>query len=210
MAISSIGYEGTVNYADWAILTSHLGARYSVFALPSFEVSAGPGEREVLIAPGQAAGQGIYDSSDAVESLTGAAVTAGDRWDLVALRRNWTTSTTSPVLVPGGSMKILPNRTVGPGNVDDQPIAMVRFSAGQSAVQEIVDLRCWHGDGGMLAKDLLARSYLTRLGTRVWINGVTWVFGFGVTGNPAWVTDSAYVGSTAPAYADNLVWIKKP
>lgn len=211
MAITSKGYEGTVNYADWAVLTSHLGAQYSVFGPDAFAVTFGAGDREVIVAPGRAAGQGILDDSSAPVSLVGGTVASGNRWDLVALRRDWATSETVPVLIPGSSTKALPgDREVEPGAQDDQPLALVRFAAGQTAPQEVVDLRCWHGDGGVVAKDLLVRDYLTRLGTRVFIQGITWVYAFNSTGLPTWVTDSVYVGTTAPPYVENLPWIKVP
>ncbi len=211
MTIISKGYEGTVNYADWAVLTSHLGAQYSVFGADAFAVSFGSGDREVLVAPGRAAGQGILDDSDTAVSLVGASVASGNRWDLIALRRDWATSESVPVLIPGSSTKALPvDRETDPGAQDDQPLALVRFAAGQTAPQEVVDLRCWHGDGGVVAKDLLVRDYLTRLGTRVWVQGITWVYGFNSLGTPTWVPDSVYVGTTAPPYAENLAWIKVP
>jgi hypothetical protein len=211
MTIISKGYEGTVNYADWAVLTSHLGAQYSVFGTDAFGVTFGSGDREVIVGTGRAAGQGILDDNPEPVSLVGAAVGAGNRWDLIALRRDWTTSETVPVLIPGSSTKALPiDREVDPGAIDDQPLALVRFAAGQTAPQEVVDLRCWHGDGGVVAKDLLVRDYLTRLGTRVWVQGITWVYGFNSTGLPSWVPDSVYIGSTAPPYADGLGWIKVP
>ncbi|NLP82582.1 hypothetical protein HF576_01850 [Microbacterium sp. CFH 90308] len=209
MAIISKGYEGTVNYADWAVLTSHLGAQYSVFGPDAYAVSFGSGDREVLVAPGRAAGQGILDDSDAPVSLVGATVGSGSRWDLIALRRDWTTSETIPVLVQGASTAAIPaGREDSPGSQDDQPLALVRFAAGQTAPQEVIDLRCWHGDGGMAAKSLLVRDYLTRIGTRVWVQGITWVLGFNALGLPTWVPDSVYVGATAPPYSENLLWAK--
>ncbi|GAA3947797.1 hypothetical protein [Microbacterium soli] len=208
--ITSTGFEGTVDYAEWATLTSHMGAQYGVTGKDSFAVSAGSGDRVVSVQPGTAAGQGILDTSDAVESLTGAPVASGNRWDLVALRRDWSTSTSTLVLIQGGSSASIPARSTSPGVEDDQPIALVRFSAGQTGVQEVIDLRVWHGDGGLAARHPLVRDYLTRIGTRIWINGVTWVIGFDASGNQTWVPDSVYVGSTQPPVAENLVWVKKP
>lgn len=208
--ITSTGYEGTVDFAEWATLTSHMGAQYGVFGKDAFAVSAGPGDRQVRVAPGKSAGQGILDISDATETLVGAAVASGNRWDLVALRREWGPKTTTPVLIQGGSSPSIPTRQMIPGTSDDQPIALVRFAAGQTVLQEVIDLRVWHGDGGLAARHPLVRDYLDRIGTRIWINGVTWVIGFDATGNPLWVPDSVYVGTTAPPFAENLVWVKKP
>lgn len=206
MTITSIGYEGTVDYADWAVLITSQGAPYSVFAADGFAVAAGAGTREVTVQPGRASGHGILDDSDAVETLTGASVSSGSRWDLVALRRDWAAGTTTPVLIQGTSSKAIPTRETDPGVEDDQPIALVRFAAGLTAVQEVVDLRVWKG---AVARDLLARDYHTDIGSRLRILGVTWVLGFDGT-TPTWVPDSNFVGTTSPPYADNLVWVKVP
>nr|WP_274635526.1 hypothetical protein [Microbacterium bovistercoris] len=214
MAITSKGYSGTVNYADWAQLASMLGAQYSVLGVGALAASAGTGDREVKVSAGSAAGQGILDTSDAVASLTGAAVASGSRWDLVALRRDWTANDNAGestlVLIQGSAAKAIPTREMGPGVKDDQPLWLVRFTAGQTAPQEFVDLRCWHGDGGLAAKNLMARDYLTRIGTRVWIQGITWVLGFNSSGLAAWVPDSVVVSSTQPPYVEGLGWIKAP
>lgn len=191
MAIVSVGYEGTVDYADWAVLTSHLGAQYSVFGPESFAVSAGPGDREVRVAPGRAAGQGILDDSDSIVSLSAGPVASGNRWDLVSLRRDWAAKASTLVLTPGTSAIALPaGRQIGAGQTDDHPIALVRFAAGQTAVQEVIDLRVWQGDGGVVAKDPLVRGFLNRIGTRLWIQGVTWVLGFGADGLATWSSDN--------------------
>ena len=192
MAITSKGYAETVDYDDWAVHS----------------------DRQIMIAAGDAAGQGIYDvSSDAVP-LVGTPVSSGDRWDMVVLRRHWasspTDSATSLVLISGGPTKALPARSIGAGVEDDQPLWLARFTAGQAAVQDLIDLRCWHGDAGLLARDLLARDYLTRPGTRVNINGIWWLRTFDSTNNPVWVPDSVYVASSAPDYVAGLAWVKTP
>ncbi|KDA05865.1 hypothetical protein DC31_13950 [Microbacterium sp. CH12i] len=210
MTISSTGFAGTVDYAEWAALAAHSGTQYGVVGKDAYAAAVGSGDRKVAVQPGLAAGQGILDVSDAVETLTGAPVAAGDRWDLLVLRRDWSLNTSTLVLVTGGPTASIPVREMTPGVKDDQPLWLVRFTAGQSAAQEFIDLRVWNGDGGLAARHLLVRSYLDRLGSRIWINGITWVLGFNATGDPTWVPDSVYVGTTAPPFAENLVWVKKP
>ena len=214
MAITSKGYSGTVNYADWAQLASMMGAQYSVFGADAFKATAGTGDRQVKIATGTAAGQGILDVSDSTVTLTGGTVASGSRWDMIVLRRDWAANSnagqSSLTIIPGTGSKAIPTRQVGAGTKDDQPLWLVRFTAGQTAPQEFVDLRCWHGDGGVAAKDMLARDYLTRIGTRVWIQGVTWVLGFNSAGTATWVPDTVVVSSTQPAYAEGLGWIRTP
>ena len=212
MTITSIGYERAISYAELGVLLAHAGTMYSVFQQDAFAVAAGAGTREVTVQPGRAYGWGVLDDSDTVETLTGAAVDAGSRWDLVVLRRTWTGETpgSSLVLIQGGPTAVIPSRSTDPGDEDDQPLALVRFAAGQTAVQEFIDLRCWGGDGaGFVARHKLALDYLTRIGSRVRIQGVTWVLAYD-TATPAWVPESPYVGSTQPPYADNLVWVKVP
>lgn len=212
MTITSTGYHGTVDYADWAVMTSHMGAQYGVVGKDSYAVAVGSGDRVVTVQPGTAQGQGIVDISDAVVNLTGAPVASGNRWDLVALRRDWNAGggTSTLVLIQGGSAASIPTRNTDPGILDDQPVALVRFSAGQTAAQEVIDLRVWHGDGGLAARHILVRDYLDRIGSRIWINGITWVIGFDATGQPGWVPDSVYVGTTAPTFSENVLWAKKP
>lgn len=214
MVISSKGYTGTVNYKDWALVSSFAGAEYGVVGADSFGLSKGPADREVRVAPGRAVGQGIVDDSSAVVSVVGTPVASGNRWDLVCLRRNWLTPETTLVIVEGdpSGEKVIPllsdDLEREPGVIDDHPLGLVRFSAGKTDAQEFEDVRVWYGSGGAAAKSLLVRQFLQRIGSRVWIQGVTWVLGFGPTGLPLWVPDSPYVGTAQPPYADGLVWIK--
>ncbi|HEY9310237.1 MAG TPA: hypothetical protein VIP82_20735 [Microbacterium sp.] len=210
MTITSVGYERAINYAELGRMLAHAGAEYSVFGQDAFACGVGVGTREIIVQPGEAYGHGILDTSDAAVTLTGATVATGNRWDLVALRRNWVTGDTSLVLIQGGATRALPTRETGPGDQDDQPLFLARFAAGQAAVQDLVDVRCWAGSGGgLVARDLLVRDYLSRIGSRVRIQGVAWILAYDGA-SPAWAPDSVYVGTTAPPYADNLVWAKVP
>lgn len=188
MTIVSVGYAGTItdtNYRRMAV--DVFGSLYGVDDFASFRVSAGVGDRALALAPGGAFGLGVYDLSDAVETLTGAPVASGSRWDLVVLRRTWGAKTTVPLLVTGSSTKALPSRNTGFAGVNDQPIALVRFAAGQTAVQEIVDLRCIPGAGGLIAFDPLARSYLDHVGVQVRIGDYLWTRTLDTNGTPTWL-----------------------
>jgi hypothetical protein len=187
VAITSRGYTGTIDYADWATVATHMGGSYSVFGEQSFVLSAGEGDREVVIGPGTAAGAGIIDVSDSSVSLSGESVTSGSRWDMVVLHREWgVVNATSLQLVTGGSSKALPARETSPGTEDDQPLYLVRFTAGQTAVQEIVDLRVWRGDAGLVANDLMVRDYMNRPGTQVRVGTSEW-WRVLVSGTPTWI-----------------------
>lgn len=211
MAITSVGYERAVTYAELGTLLAHAGAHYSVFGVDSFRcgINFGGPDRSVRVLPGRASGQGILDDLDAAVTLIGSPVTSGDRWDMVVLRRNWTAKTTALVLVSGSSAKALPDRSMNPGVEDDQPIALVRFSAGQTQAAEVIDLRVWHGDGGCTARDRLVLNYLDRIGTRIYLLDRTYVYAMQADGNPKWVTDSVVVSTAAPSPAD-VPWLQIP
>ena len=108
MAITSVGFERAVTYAELGVLLQHAGAQYSVFGPDAFAVSAGTGDRVLDVQAGRAAGQGILDTSDAVEHLTAAPVASGNRWDLVVLRRDWGAKATTPVLIQGTAAQEIP------------------------------------------------------------------------------------------------------
>ena len=209
MTITSTGYERAITYAQLGSMLAHAGTQYSVFDPEAFQVTPGPGAREVVVAAGTAYGQGILDISDAPVTLTGAPVTTGDRWDMVVLRRDWSAGETIPVLIQGGQTKALPPRSTDPGDEDDQPIALVRFTAGQTAAQDFEDLRVWHGDGGCFAKSRLVRDYLTRVGTRLFIVDRTYVRALDSANNAKWVTDSVIFSTTQPSPAD-VPWLQVP
>lgn len=203
MPIQSRGYERAVNYAEFSVLLAHAGAEYSVFAPGDFAAVAGPGTREILVQGGSAYGAGIFDVSEDTDPpvlLTGSPVATGNRWDLVVLHRDWEDAETSVQLIEGGSVKSIPARDIGIGTADDQPLWLARFTAGQSAVQELVDVRCWFGSGGVAAKDQLVMSYLTRLGTHLRLPSGTWWRGFDGAGLPTWTKDPMILnGTAAPA-----------
>lgn len=210
MAITSVGYERAITYAELGQIVQHAGAQYSVFGADAFAVSIGSGDRAVTVAPGRAEGQAILDTSDAAATLTGSAVSSGDRWDLVALRRDWATKVTTPIMIPGVATQSLPaGRVTEPGVRDDHPLALVRFSAGQSAAQDVIDLRVWHGDGGCFAKNRLVRDFLTRIGTRIYITDRTYVLTLNSAGQPTWVTDSVIFSTSQPTPAD-VPWLQVP
>ena len=192
MAITSIGYDGSVNESQWAKMVPLVGsAHYGVSGSGDWKVTPHATlDRGLSIATGSGWGHGVLDTSDTTASLQGGTVSSGSRWDLVVMRRNWsgTGGASTFVLVPGGTTMVLPTRNTAPGTLDDQPIALVKFSAGQTSAQTIVDLRCWARNGGMIAKDDLALSYLKLPGAQIMINGTQWNCDLDTNGNPAWST----------------------
>lgn len=190
MAITSIGYDGSVNEAQWAKLLPLAGsAHYGVAGANDWKVTPHATlDRGVTVATGSGWGQGVLDTSDATVSLQGATIGSGSRWDMVVARRNWagTGGVTTFVLVGGSASKVLPARNTTPGTLDDQPIALVQFTAGSTAATAIIDLRCWARNGGLAARDELVLTYLKEPGANVDINGTTWACNLDINGAPTW------------------------
>lgn len=195
MAITSIGYDGTVDEADWSNLSSAGKSTYGVAGRSHWKVSAHATlTRGVSIATGSGWGRGVYDSSSSTVSLAGASISSGTRWDMVVARRDWsgTGGQTTFEMITGTSSKSLPNREDNPGVLDDQPIALVQFTSGESAATSIIDLRVWAGaGGGLYAKDDLVKDYMDQAGTRIVIDGEDWVSTIDGSGNQKWSRQGA-------------------
>lgn len=190
MAITSIGYDGSVNEAQWSKLVPLAGSsHYGVGAGPDWKVTPHATlDRGISIAPGSGWGHGVLDTSDATVSLQGTTVSSGSRYDMVVARRNWggAGGLTTFVLIPGSANFGLPARNTNPGTLDDQPIALVKFTAGQTAPTAVVDLRCFARNGGMTAQHDLALTYLGQPGTQVMINGTQYNCTLDANGSPSW------------------------
>lgn len=182
MAITSVGYDGTVDEVQWANMVSKIGGHeYGIDKAGDFAVSQVSGTRMISVAAGLAWGRGVMDISDAANVIQLDAVTTGARYDLVAIRRSWGPANGGPseiVVIKGTSAKTIPSgRQTNPGVVDDQPLALVRVQAGSASIPEIIDLRVWGRNGGqMYALNDMVRSYLNALGTEINIAGALWQY----------------------------------
>ena len=196
MAFTSIGYDGTVNERQWAQLVPSVGSStYGVKGAGDLKVSAVPGQPlMVQVAAGTGWGHGVMDTEVANTTIACDAIASGTRWDLISLRRDWQPLAGGPTAVAkvtGTSEKIIPgSRQASPGVIDDQPLALVQWTAGQTQPTAIVDLRCWAGNGGMFATDDLVRTYLNSVGTQVTIGGVLWSYQVGANDTAGWVKAS--------------------
>jgi hypothetical protein len=197
MAFTSIGYDGTVNERQWAELVPSAGSStYGIKEADDLKVTAVPGQPLMLsVASGTGWGHGVMDTETANTTITCDAITSGSRWDLIALRRNWQPlagGPTSAVKVTGTFEKKIPDaRKVQPGVEDDQPLALVQWTAGQTQPTQIIDLRCWAGNGGVVANDLLALGYLSKPGASVLIAGERWDYIIGPNDIASWVKSVA-------------------
>jgi hypothetical protein len=198
MAVTFIshGYDTTTGnpYTEiaWADAHPYIGSsQYGVKAGSDWKVTAVSGaDRTVSIAPGFGWGAGVTDKTTANETIQLDTITSGSRWDLIVARRDWTPTAgeTKFMKINGGATKAIPGgRLSSAGNIDDQPIALVQVTAGQTQPTAIVDLRCWATNGGLVAKDDLVKGYLNQLGTEIFINGIQWRYVPGANDVPEWV-----------------------
>jgi hypothetical protein len=200
VTFTSHGYDTTTGnpYTEiaWAEAHPPIGAStYGVMGGSDWKVTAVTGaDRTVSIAAGFGWGHGVTDRTTANETIQLDTVTSGSRWDLIVVRRDWTpTAGESKFMkINGGSVKAIPGgRLSGAGAIDDQPLALVQVTAGQTQPTSIVDLRCWARNGGVVAKDDIAKGYLNDLGTELYINGIEWRYIPGANDVPEWTTSGA-------------------
>ncbi|KUM34529.1 hypothetical protein [Arthrobacter sp. EpRS71] len=166
-------------------------ARYGVSGPGDWKVSiVANADRTVSIAQGSGWGCGITDETDGNETLQFPPSASGVRWDTVAVRRDWTPTAgvSKFVIIPGGSTRAVSgSRVTGPGQIDEQPIALVAIKENQTQPDDVVDLRCWAANGGVYAKDDLARQYINQVGSMVTIGDTQWQLVLGENDTPSWV-----------------------
>lgn len=199
MAFTSIGYDGTVNERQWAELVPSVGSStYGIKDADDLKVTAVPGQPlMVAVASGTAWGHGVMDTETANTTITCDAISSGSRWDLITVRRDWQPLAGGPTAiakVTGTTEKVIPaSRQNQPGVIDDQPLALVQWTAGQTQPTAIIDLRCWAGNGGLNAADELALVYLAKLGAKVKIGTTEWSYEPGANDMPGWVKSGVKV-----------------
>lgn len=189
MAITSIGYDGSITELQWAALAGYLGADYAVGGPDDWKVEAVAGQdRVVRVKAGDGYGHGVLDTSTADETLQLPLVASGSRWDLVCAHRDWQPpgGATTFGYVQGTATQQLPGgRLADPGVQDDQPLALVQVTAGQQMPTGIVDLRTWP------SKVITAGSLLAlpdaAVGTIGQVAGAEYVCALDSTGAPVWV-----------------------
>ena len=191
MALTSVFYDGVVTETDRAINLAG-SPQYGVYGVDDFKVTAHPTiPYAVLTKAGRAHGHGVTDTAAIDQVVQCDTLASGTRWDLIVVRRNWQPALGGPSTleaIPAGAVAEIPAaRKVGPGVEDDQPIALVKWTGGLSAPQQIIDLRVWASNGSLYATDDLVRGYLTGIGTRVNINGVDWSYLIGANDLLGWV-----------------------
>jgi len=144
MAITSIGYDGTVDEVAWAKLHPAASTRPQVISGGPPSIVSGV-DRTVRVPALEAYGFGVYVTNDANVDLQAASVASGSRWDTVVLRRDWGTNASSFVIVQGtATQAVSASVQSNPGVTADQVLALIRIDAGVTAIAALVDMREWH------------------------------------------------------------------
>lgn len=171
---TSLGYRGSIDEVNGARFFNRVGAsQYGVAGRTDFAASVTTGDRMLRLTAGTAWAHNIVDEMATAATIQLDAVGSGQRWDMIVLRRNTSTSTTTLEVIKGTSTKALPARPASAH--PDQPLWLARVVAGQSTVQELVDLRVWASTGGATARDQMVLGYLDAdPGAAIEIAGVTW------------------------------------
>lgn len=170
MAIRSTFYDTMpgegVKETEWAQSALSRGALYGVVGPDALRLTAHPTTPyAVNLSAGKFFGHGVWDDNETtalVQCPTPAAGTT--RWDLIAGRRDWQPAGGGPTslrAIAGTATLAIPaGRENRPGTLDDQPLWMVKWKAGLPQPEQIIDLRCWPGPGGVEVAHDLALSYL--------------------------------------------------
>ena len=161
MAISSVGYDGSVDEQDWANLARFLGKEPCTLGATGWQVTAVTGpDRTVRVAVGTGYGWGVKDVSTTSVDLQLDVPTLA-RWDAIVARRDWQPTPgggTTFVVVKGASgvTPALPATLLNsPGVQADQVLALVQVQAGISTPTAVIDLRK-DLDGHVKSKDAAA------------------------------------------------------
>lgn len=188
VADTQYGFPGEITPSAWAqIIGNASGGVFGVGAGTATgigELKLSPnavGDRGAILTAGLAYGHGCIGIWNTTNQFNfDAPAGTADRWDCIVIRRTWSStpgaSVTTLAVKTGTSTKALPALTMNPGVETEQPLWLVRVKGGQTAIQELVDLRCFAANGGVQAMDMLARDYLANPGSRVEINGTMYEY----------------------------------
>lgn len=138
MAIVSAGYAGTVNDAQWALMSRFFGQDFGVLNLTEMNCTQQSGAKTFNISSGTLYGRGIMDASDASVNIAPSVPVSGGQWFLIVARRIWATRVTSFMAVAGPTTSATPPTSKpvnyptlqrNPGVQDDQPLWWVWVNA---------------------------------------------------------------------------------
>lgn len=191
MTIVSRGYEGSiVANGPWAEMNQVYGHEYVASHYDAGRVSiVTSGTRTVRVNVGPVVkglrtgigGHGVFDAITVAEDITitdALPATGQVKWYLVAARRTWQTAqSTSVVVVTGTAAEALPTRMTTPGTIDDQPLALVQITGGQTVPTAIRDLRPVSRNGVYVVDPVsrdLVMAYFNQVGYQLRVGSTTW------------------------------------
>ena len=148
MAWTSVGFDGTINEAQWASLAGLLGNDYVAAGNGDCVVTAVPGARSVSVAAGSLYGDGILSTNSGPETVAMTTPVNG-QWYVIALRRTWATNTAALVAIAGATTTTttptapptsFPTLNTNKGVLTDQPIAWAWCNSANTTVV-VYDIR---------------------------------------------------------------------
>lgn len=195
VTFTSSGYDtipgNGLDEVKWSRMLPRVGSStYGVRGTGDWKVTGVAGTPfTVAIAPGMGWGHGVMDETTVQDTITVPTVASGTRWDFIACRRDWKPTGGGPsafTAITNSGSQIPASKKSAPGDEDDQPLALVQWTAGQTQPTKIIDLRCWAGNGGMVAMDEMVLSYLGRPGAEVRIGNSRWTYDIGANYVAEW------------------------
>lgn len=130
MAITVVGFDGTITEAEWSSFMRHQGTVADKHGVSGtgLVVAAAAGTRTVDVSAGTAVLPGLRITSDAVTSLTFAANGGStNRVDAVVVEGNWSTNVAT-IKVVQGSSSLPPALTQTEGSLWQMPLAYVTIT----------------------------------------------------------------------------------
>lgn len=148
MAWTNVGFDGTINEAQWASLSGLLGNDYVAAGNGDCVVTAVGGARSVSVAAGSLYGDGVLSTNSAPETVAMTTPVNG-QWYVIALRRTWSSNTAALVAIAGATTTTttptapptsFPTLNTNKGVLTDQPIAWAWCNSANTTVV-VYDIR---------------------------------------------------------------------
>jgi hypothetical protein len=214
MAITGVGFDGTVNETQDALRSRFLGNVLPVVdSRDDLAVTIDTGSaRSVRVAAGACWVPGVMISNSVEAFLQFDIVpTAGQsRWDALVLRVNWSNNTVTLTKVNGTASAaptetLPPGLTYNPGVLYDYVLALVKVTAGQTSPTGLTPWRMWSSKRYMA--DSLAPLGNATLGTEVMLkNGKRYRYQLDASNNLTWVQQGLVTTVPSPVATIATGW----
>jgi hypothetical protein len=148
MAWTNVGFDGSINEAQWSQMAGLLGNDYVAAASGDCIVTAVGGARSVSVAAGSLYGDGVVSTNSGAETVAMTTPVNG-QWYVIALRRTWATNTSALVAIAGATTTTttptapptsFPTLNTNQGVLTDQPIAWAWCNSANTTVV-VYDIR---------------------------------------------------------------------